>query len=119
MHSQDDAANVFVEAHTTATLPADSIFSTLAEVSHFFETGSLGYSPQKSNGRYDGLELRTSNWRVDPLSVARVESSFFADRRVFPAGSATLDNALLMRCIDHQWHSRETLCCRETNNLGR
>ncbi len=110
MHSLDGAADLLVDAHTME-LPRDSIFASVNEVSQFFEAGSLGYSPSGSSGRYDGLELRSINWRVEPLSVTQVESSFFDDHNVFPTGSATLDNALLMRGIDHQWHSRETLCC--------
>ncbi|MBP89662.1 MAG: hypothetical protein CMJ64_23625 [Planctomycetaceae bacterium] len=111
MHSNDDCAHVSVAAHTTTKLPRDSIFRSVAEVSQFFEAGSLGYSPQTSNGHFDGLELRAFNWHVELLSVTQIESSFFDDREVFPAGSATFDNALLMRCIDHEWHSRESLCC--------
>ena len=111
MHSLDNSTHVLVDGHTTEKLPHDSIFPTVAEVSRFFEAGSLGYSPQTSNGHFDGLELRAFNWHVEPLSVTHVESSFFDDHNVFPVGSVTFDNALLMRGIDHEWHSRETLCC--------
>jgi len=111
MKSLDNSAHVLVDGHTVANLPHDSIFPGVAEVSRFFESGSVGYSPQVSNGRFDGLELRTLNWHVQPLSVARVESSFFSDRSIFPPGEVTLDNALLMRSIEHEWHSRDALCC--------
>jgi hypothetical protein len=43
------------------------------------------------------------------LAIARIESSYFDDRSVFPEGSVTLDNGLLMRGIDHEWHSQECL----------
>lgn len=110
MRSLDDSAHVLVDGHTTEQLPTDSIFASLTEVSRFFEAGSLGYSPQASNGHFDGLELRSFDWRVEPLSVTQVESSFFDDRHVFPSGSVTFDNALLMRGINHEWHSRESIC---------
>jgi len=113
MHSLDNSAHVLVDGHITEKLPHDSIFPTVADVSRFFEAGSLGYSPQTSNGHFDGLELRAFNWHVEPLSVTHVESSFFDDRNVFPVGSVTFDNALLMRGIDHEWHSRESLCCTD------
>ena len=111
MRSLDESAHVMVDGRTTATMPEDSIFSSVDEVSRFFEAGSLGYSPQKANGHFDGLELRSFNWHVEPLLVTQVESSYFDDRNVFPPGSASFDNALLMRGIDHEWLSRPPLCC--------
>lgn len=111
MQSLDGSAHVCVDGRVAAKLPAESVFPSLAEASKFFEDGSLGYSPHGSNGRFDGLELRSFNWQVQPLSVQRVESSFFEDRERFPAGSVAFDNALLMRGIHHQWHSRTPLCC--------
>ena len=109
MTSADRTARVVVDGRTSASLPPDSIFQSVAEASRFFEAGSLGYSPRKTPGEYDGLELRTLDWRVESLVISHVESSFFDDRAAFPNGSATFDNALLMRNISHEWHSRETL----------
>jgi hypothetical protein len=59
---------------------------------------------------FDGLELRSFAWQVQPLAAERVESSFFDDRTLFPQGSVEFDCALLMRGIDHEWHGREPLC---------
>ena len=121
MSSIDGSAHMAVDGRTTENLPRDSIFASLAACSRFFEAGSLGYSPpgdsadghspQSATATFDGLELRTVNWHVQPLAVTGVQSSFFEDRDTFPAGSVTFDNALLMRGIDHEWHSRESLCC--------
>ena len=111
MTSVDNSTHVLVDGHIANALPDDSVFDSVAAVSEFFENGSLGYSPSKTNGEYDGLELQTKNWHVEPLKVDRVESSFFEDATVFGEGAATLDNALLMRAIDHEWHGRGTLCC--------
>ena len=127
MDSVDGSARVAVDGRTTDELPDNSIFATVEKCSQFFESGSLGYSPASSEGnqpascdgnqpassnsQFDGLELRTIDWRVQPLEVTNVQSSFFDDVDVFPAGSVTFDNALLMRGIDHEWHSRESLCC--------
>ena len=111
MTSRDGSAHVTVDGRVGSELPAESVFSSLEDVSRFFELGSVGYSPDSSKSRFDGLEIRAFNWHIEPLDVERVESSFFDDRTQFPAGSVTFDNALLMRGIDHEWHSRESVCC--------
>lgn len=111
MDSIDGSAHVAVDGQTTSALPGESIFQSVADCSEFFEAGSLGYSPSNSSGQFDGLELQSENWHVEPIAVSHVQSSFFDDRSVFPTGSVEFDNALLMRGIDHEWHGRESLCC--------
>jgi hypothetical protein len=118
MLSLDNSAHVCVTGHIAEKLPESSIFSSAAEVSQFFEAGSLGYSPRKSNGEFDGLELRAFNWHVTPLRVTQVRSSFFQDRNVFPPDSVTFDNALLMRGIHHEWHSRVPIAAFRTEYHG-
>jgi hypothetical protein len=44
---------------------------------------------------------------VQPLEVERATSSFFVKPSRFPPGAAEFDCALLMRGIEHEWHSRE------------
>lgn len=109
MESDDGETLVQVAGTLTDRLPDSSVFSTVAEVSEFFERGSLGYSATGKAGRYDGLELRCLHWHVDPLEVETVESSFFDDEERFPRGSVEFDCALLMRGIHHEWHGREDL----------
>ncbi|MFP6669603.1 MAG: DUF2071 domain-containing protein [Pirellulales bacterium] len=106
MDSDDDGTRVAVEGHLTSDLPEGSVFGSIQDASDFFRCGSLGYSDTGASGTYDGLELRTVNWNVESLAVDRVESSFFADSRLFPAGSVEFDCALLMRNIKHEWHRR-------------
>ena len=110
MASVDGSVHAAVDGQTTDELPDASVFATVASCSQFFEAGSLGYSPANSPAEFDGLELRTSNWHVQPLSVRNVQSSFFENRDAFPEGSIALDNALLMRGVEHQWRSRKSLC---------
>ena len=110
MESVDGSARVAVEGQPSNNWPDESVFASQADCSKFFEAGSLGYSPSNSNIEFDGLELHTTNWNVQALAVTDVESSFFDDRRAFPEGSVTFDNALLMQGIDHEWHSRESIC---------
>ena len=111
MNSLDGNAHVSVNGHTVTKLPGDSIFSSVDDASDFFEGGSLGYSPASSPVKFDGLELQTHKWRVQPLAVSEVQSSFFDDLGSFPTGSVSFDNALLMQGIEHEWHSRDAICC--------
>lgn len=107
--SDDGEVTLHVDASCSPALPADSVFESLEETSSFFKKGSLGYSSTRNLTRFDGLELRSTNWLVSPLDVQAVRSSFFEDESLIPAGAATFDHALLMRDIDHEWHSQTTL----------
>lgn len=107
MASDDGETRVAVEAQLAPHLPERSIFTSLEEASTFFEHGAIGYSVTNQPGTLEGLEIRCKNWRVEPLQVTRVESNFFDDQERFPAGSAELDCALLMRAIRHEWYVRE------------
>ena len=109
MRSCDGATNVSVQGQVTDCLPAGSVFASVREASQFFAGGALGYSPNVRQQCFDGLELHTSDWRVQPLRVEQVCSDFFENQELFPVGSVALDNALLMRDIDHQWRSRQAL----------
>lgn len=75
----------------------------LNNASDFFENGDLGYSPNKD--KFDGLRLKAYKWEVRPLDVLKVKSSFFENEEIFPKGSVTFDNALLMTNIEHEWKS--------------
>lgn len=110
--SRDASTHVGVTVSTTDRLPEGSVFDSVQHVSDFFEQGSLGYSDTPRADCYDGLEFQTQNWSVTPLDVESVESTYFDDRALFPEGSATLDNALLMRDIHHSWHTRPPLRLR-------
>jgi hypothetical protein len=110
MTSRDGATHVLVDGHVSSTLPERSVFGTLARASAFFEGGSLGYSATARPGVYDGLELRSLSWRVEPLAVTAVRSSFFEDVSRFPPGSVEFDCALLMRNVQHEWRAREPMC---------
>jgi hypothetical protein len=109
MRSEDGATIVRVLARLEKSLPAQSVFRSLKEASDFFRNGSLGWSARPKASEFDGLELRCDEWRMHPLAVERVESSFFEDRKLFPPGSATFDSAFLMRDLDHSWHARGRL----------
>lgn len=106
----------FHVAGTVATaLTSESIFGSIDVASEFFEQGSLGYSDTKAVAKYDGLELKCSNWRVQSLNVHSIQSSYFEDTAKFPDGTIEFDCALLMRDIVHEWHGRPDLCCSVEN----
>lgn len=109
LDSHDDNTHVSIEGRVTTEFPESSVFHSLQDASDFFKGGALGYSATRTAGSFDGLELRTSNWNVQPLQVDRVESSFFQDSQLFPAGSVAFDCALLMRNIEHEWHAVDRL----------
>jgi len=109
MQSNDREVSVRVRGRLGGPLPGSSCFSSLAEASGFFEPGSLGYSVTSEAGRLDGIELRTHGWRVEPLQVEEVHSSYFSDQPRFPKGSVEFDCALVMRNVAHEWHSAEDL----------
>jgi hypothetical protein len=98
-----DGTTIDIDAQKTDKFNTDSIFELLENASKFFQGGAVGYSP--SDSKFEGLELKTNNWKVEPLSVSKVHSSFFEDETIFPKGSIQFDNALLMTQVDHEWHS--------------
>jgi hypothetical protein len=101
--------NVELRAKPSRCLPSTSKFASLEEASTFFERGCLGYSATKAGDSFDGLRLMIRDWKVEPLDVAEVHSTFFADRSRFPRGSVEFDCALLMRDIDHEWQAAPPL----------
>ena len=98
-----DGTAISVDAKLAECLGDKSIFKDLATASEFFKAGSLGYSP--NGNKYEGLLLNTYEWKVKPLEVKSIKSSFFEDEAVFPVGSVQFDNALLMTNIRHDWTS--------------
>ena len=109
IRARDCRMAIRLRAQETNELPSSSCFKSLADSSAFFEAGRIGYSVTRHCGRFDGIRLETENWRVRPLAVEEVVSSFFADKSVFPDGSVTFDHALIMRDLHHQWHKAEDL----------
>lgn len=105
----DGDTEISFAGHVSDQLPSTSIFPSLAAAAGFFSLGATGYSATYTEGHYHGMELRSLNWAVVPLTVDRAESCFFDDKNRFPVGTAILDCALLMRGIDHEWRSRPDL----------
>ncbi len=109
MKSLDGSVAVKVEGAISDDLPPSSIFPSLEAASSFFEAGSRGYSPTSGSDRLDGLTLEAQGWKVEPLTVTGVYSSYFSDKAAFPEGSVEFDHALIMRDIGSEWHNAEEL----------
>lgn len=109
MQSEDDVVTVNVQGNIATTLPLSSIFSSLAETSSFFEGGALGYSVTSDPHRLDGITLATKQWRVEPLTISEVYSSYFNNDALFPSSSIAFDHALIMRNVEHEWHKADDL----------
>ena len=109
IHARDGDMYIELHAHETEALPVSSCFASLDESSAFFAAGSVGYSVTRDCCRLDGIRLQTESWRVRPLAVESVASTFFADESVFPAGSVVFDHALVMRDLRHTWHQEADL----------
>ena len=109
MNSDDGETRVSISGRPCAEPPATSIFDATAAASKFFQCGSVGYSPSRRVGEFDGLELRTFGWNMSPLQLETVESSLFDDRALFPRASIEFDSAFLMRNIEHEWRQLPTI----------
>lgn len=86
-----------------------SLFDTVTDASVFFQNGSIGWSPSHDGRALEGLQLKTTQWRVAPGTAVAVESSFFD---ALPAGSAVLDNVLVMRDVPITWSAPQSLDSR-------
>lgn len=111
----DGTDEVSFEGTVAKTLPATSIFQSTQEAASFLSLGATGYSATRETGHYHGMELHSLNWTVEPMEVASAYSSFFMNKARFPEGSVELDCALLMRNIQHEWHSRPDLFFDQSN----
>ena len=109
MRSLDGSGSVEVRGRSAEKLPGQSVFKTLDQASAFFEPGSRGYSPRLRRGGLDALVLKTFEWKVKPLEVEQVHSSWFSDEKRFPPASIQFDHALIMRDIPHEWHGGDEL----------
>ena len=109
MRSADQCVDIDLVARAAQRMAAGSSFASTEEASAFFEGGSLGYSATASGRRLDGVALHTASWKVEPLDVEYVRSSYFADPTRFPDGSIEFDCGLIMRDIRHEWAAVEEM----------
>ncbi|GIF38977.1 DUF2071 domain-containing protein [Actinoplanes xinjiangensis] len=102
---EDDSTGVRAEVHvrTAATLSGSRLFTDTGQASEFFRCGGAGFSTTPNPARLDGVRLLTHDWRVSPVELVSVRSTFFDDPVRFPPGSAIADCGLLMRDVAATW----------------
>jgi hypothetical protein len=108
----DGATRVDVRVQTTPALTGSHLFRDIDRASEFFRRGACGYSTTPDPSRLDGVELRTHGWRVTPVELVSVRSTFFDDPIRFPPGSAVPDCGLLMRDVPATWHPLSPMAVR-------
>lgn len=107
--SRDAEVAVAVSARRAEGPMADSLFATTQEASSFFRCAPVGYAATPTPGVFDGVELGTCGWGLEPLVVEEACSSFFDDRKRFAPGTAVLDSAFLMERVATTWAARPRL----------
>jgi uncharacterized protein YqjF (DUF2071 family) len=98
--------------HVTATGSDDlggRLFESVEDATTFFRLGSLGYSPRRHSGHLDAVALFSDSWAARPVQLAVMSSSVFDNEELFPAGSCTLDSALLMENLKAAWSTQQPL----------
>lgn len=90
INSKDKMTRMVIDCENSETYSENSVFKSLHEVSDFFEKGSKGYSPARSEDNYHGIELVKETWKVSPLKVNNLESSFFLIPNYFRKGALNL-----------------------------
>ena len=102
----DGGTEISFAGHVTDALPSTSLFPSLEEAAGFFSLGATGYSATHVEGHYHGMDLKSKSWSIASLEIDEARSCFFDDTNRFPLGTAEIDCALLMRDIEHEWHSQ-------------
>jgi len=105
----DGSDEAHFKGQVAQALPDSSLFDDVQQAASFFSLGATGYSATYERGHYQGMELRSLDWSIQPMEIEEAHTSFFSDRTRFPEGTVELDCALVMRGIDHEWHSRPDL----------
>lgn len=105
LSSRDGSARVEAAVEVTDELFGSELFASTAEASQLLRRGAVGYSLRRKGGLLDGLEMRTQTWRIEPTRIDHARSSYFDDPTVFPAGTATVDSAFVMRDIAADWRA--------------
>lgn len=109
MRSDDGEASLHFRGALAQAMPPGSMFGSVADAGAFFEQGSLGYSPSLLQSEYESLELRTEQWRLQPLAMHETRSSYFDDPQRFPPCSVEFDCALIMLDAECAWARGQAL----------
>lgn len=105
----DGGTEIAFAGRVVQSLPSGTVFPNVESAASFFSLGATGYSATRDPSRFHGMELHSLNWAISPMIIDDAQSAFFDSPARFPPGSVTPDCALLMRGIEHEWHSRPDL----------
>jgi hypothetical protein len=112
-HSRDGTTSLSVEATLSNNFCGSALFADLAAASAFFEGGSVGYSDGARPGRLDGMRLNTTAWRMEPVELTRVRSSFFEGAGRLDPDAVELDCGFVMRNVPVTWTSADPMVPEE------
>jgi hypothetical protein len=101
----DGSTEVRVAGRVTTGWPGSELFGSLEDASAFFRGGDTGYSETRAGRALDGMQMVTDAWRIEAVELGEVRSSFYDDLDRFPAGTAVLDSALVMRGVPVTWNA--------------
>jgi hypothetical protein len=105
LSSGDGSTRVDVAVEVTDELIGSELFGSSDEASQLLRRGAVDYSLRRKGGLLDGLEMRTQTWRIEPTRIDHARSSYFDDLAAFPAGTAAVDSAFVMRDITADWRA--------------
>lgn len=117
MHVRYTTADRSTEVDVAGTIQPDGwwhgseLFDSFTSASDFFRRAPDGYSPRRHGG-FDGIRLYCDDWRLRPFAVERAVSSVYD---AYPAGTATLDCALVMTDVSARWRSLPGLASGATS----
>ena len=115
MKNEQDDTRVELEAEYSSEFERDSVFQSISDASIFFEGGSIGYSVTLEPNKLDAIELRTFDWRLRPLRVRHLVSSFYENHSMFPVDAISFDCALMMQNLAHEWHAHQPFSIEPVN----
>jgi hypothetical protein len=90
-----------------------SVLATPDQASRFFRCAPVGCAATPAEGVFDGVELGTDDWGLEPLDVDEARSSCFDDPVRFPTGTVTLDSAFLTAQLTTTWRPQPQLLASE------
>ncbi len=108
MESHDGRVKLGVDAVPTDRFQS-KLFTSFDEVVGFFRDAALGFSTKFGGDCLEGVRLDSASWSAHPMKVERMTSSLFEDTALFPAGTCSLDSALVMRNLPARWEADRSI----------
>jgi hypothetical protein len=101
VHSVGGKADVSVRARDADHL-SGGLFEDVTAAMEFFRSAPSSVSPNATGSCLEGVTLQCERWAAAPLVIDEMTSAVFDNTDLFPAGTCSLDSALVMRDL----HSR-------------